>query len=244
MMSLTTSIHDLPSATASSASSSAPSTLMGGPPNVSYQITETNDKFGSSSISAAPLPPNQALDQQTIQELVKTLQQASSTGVTQLRSRDIPINTESITHDEQIKPNYIPGIDPLASSSSSSSSLPGQIPTKQVTKSDNRAKVYFSGVDESTGGVDDEDVDEIVSNDMASIASKMQLTQLYSELQYPLFVGLLYFMFQLPIVRKTLVDVFPDLCHLDGNVNLYGTIMLSLAFAIAYHFLFKLLHLF
>lgn len=237
-MSLTTSIHDLPSATASSASSSAPSTLMGGPPNVSYQITETNDQFGSSSIStAAPLPPNQALDQQTIQELVKTLQQASSTGVTQLRSRDIPINTESITHDEQIKPNYIPGIDP-------SSSLPGQIPTKQVTKSDNRAKVYFSGVDESAGGVDDEDVDEIVSNDMASIASKMQLTQLYSELQYPLFVGLLYFMFQLPIVRKTVVDVFPDLCHLDGNVNLYGTIMLSLAFAIAYHFLFKLLHLF
>ena len=34
------------------------------------------------------------------------IQKASMQGMTNLPSRDIPMNTENITHDEQIQPNY------------------------------------------------------------------------------------------------------------------------------------------
>ncbi len=51
-----------------------------------------------------------SLDQTTINQIVNGLQQASSTGVTQLPSRDIPMNTNNLTQDPNIQPNYIPSI--------------------------------------------------------------------------------------------------------------------------------------
>ena len=48
------------------------------------------------------------IDQSTISQLVSGLQQATTTGVTQLASRDMPMNTTNITNDVQTQPNYIP----------------------------------------------------------------------------------------------------------------------------------------
>jgi hypothetical protein len=48
------------------------------------------------------------LDQTTINQIVTGLQQASMTGATQLPSRDIPMNTQTLTQDVQITPDYIP----------------------------------------------------------------------------------------------------------------------------------------
>ena len=53
-------------------------------------------------------PPSLSLDQTTINQIVTGLQQAGSTGVTQLPSRDIPRTTETIVNDPYIQPNYIP----------------------------------------------------------------------------------------------------------------------------------------
>ncbi len=49
-----------------------------------------------------------SLDQTTISQIVSGLQQASVAGVTSLPSRDIPRNTEALTQDAQIHPNYVP----------------------------------------------------------------------------------------------------------------------------------------
>ena len=40
--------------------------------------------------------------------LINDIQKASQSGATTLPSRDIPMNTQVITQDEQIKPNFIP----------------------------------------------------------------------------------------------------------------------------------------
>ena len=40
--------------------------------------------------------------------MISDLQKASQSGATTLPSRDIPMNTNNITQDEQIQPNYIP----------------------------------------------------------------------------------------------------------------------------------------
>jgi len=48
------------------------------------------------------------LDQSTISQIVNSLQQASISGATQLSSRDIPMNTNNITADPYVQPNYVP----------------------------------------------------------------------------------------------------------------------------------------
>jgi hypothetical protein len=48
------------------------------------------------------------LDESTINQIVNSLQQASFAGVTALPSRDIPTNTDELTRDPSIIPNYVP----------------------------------------------------------------------------------------------------------------------------------------
>lgn len=48
------------------------------------------------------------LSTKTINQIVTGIQQASQAGLTQLPSRDIPMGTQQLTQDVQIKPNYVP----------------------------------------------------------------------------------------------------------------------------------------
>ena len=56
----------------------------------------------------APNAPTE-LSQQSIQQIVAGLQQAQ--GSTGLPNRDLPTNSNHITQDEQIKPNYVPNTE-------------------------------------------------------------------------------------------------------------------------------------
>ena len=49
---------------------------------------------------------------------------------------------------------------------------------------------------------------------------KNSLDSIYDEIQTPLLISILYFLFQLPIMKKTLFKYIPYLCHSDGNYNL------------------------
>ena len=127
-----------------------------------------------------------SLDQSTINQIVNGLQQASSAGLTQLQSRDIPRNTENITQDPQIQPNYIPP---------------------------NRETEDYIG--------DYEDNDEIISKYNRRVDQDSSLDQLYDEIQVPLLICILYFLFQLPIFRRLLFKYFPVLFFKDGNINIF-----------------------
>ena len=67
--------------------------------NINMTATETNNQNQTNTLS---------LDQTTISQIVNGLQQASVTGATLLPSRDIPRNTDRITQDPNVQPNYIP----------------------------------------------------------------------------------------------------------------------------------------
>ena len=54
---------------------------------------------------------------------------------------------------------------------------------------------------------------------------------LYRELQTPILLAVLYFLFNLPAVRKGLHRFIPNLFGSDGNPNLYGYVFNSIAFA-------------
>lgn len=160
-----------------------------------------NEKIGPGPNSG--IPSNVSLDQTTIQQIVNGLQQASSTGATQLPSRDIPRSTESIMQDPQVQQNYIPSAS---------------------------NKDYIT---------EQEDNDDIINNYNKNEKYGDSLDQLYDEIQIPLLIAVLYFLFQLPIFKRYLYKFFPALFSKDGNVNLYGFIFTSALFGMLYYLLSK-----
>jgi hypothetical protein len=81
--------------------------------------------------------------------------------------------------------------------------------------------------------------DEIIRAQAHKQSNQDSLDGLYNELQTPLLIGVLYFLFQLPIVQKQILKLLPSLFNKDGNPNLSGYIVTSAAFAGAYFVLVK-----
>jgi hypothetical protein len=158
-------------------------------------------------------PPNtipQTLDPESINSIVTGLQQASASGVTQLMSRDMPITSDHLANDEQIKANYVPPVEE----------------------------------DQNDYLTEEEDNDDILNAYNKKIESENQFDKIYEELQTPLMLAILFFVFQLPFLKKQLFVFVPALFMNDGNYNLYGFVIVSILFAFVYHFITKSMSLF
>ena len=175
----TTSIDDLPS-----------DPVNGG--NVSLVVTEQQSQQ----------PPSMTLDDKTISQIVNGLQQAHMAGATSLPSRDIPLQTEQLTRDEQVMPNYVPQPQPHA---------------QFVEDDDDDIKQYY-----------------------AKQHRNSSLDELYDELQAPLLLAFLYFLFQLPFFKKLVYQYLPFLCGTDGNYNFNGLVFTCAFFGFVYYSLHKM----
>lgn len=65
--------------------------------------------------------------------------------------------------------------------------------------------------------------------------------QWFHELQIPFLLSLLYLVFQMPFVRRMLLQYLPSLCNADGQYNFNGCLFVGLMFGTAYYGLVKLL---
>jgi hypothetical protein len=65
------------------------------------------------------------------------------------------------------------------------------------------------------------------------------LDDMYNEIQTPLLLAVLYFLFQLPFFKKFLFKYLSFLFSNDGNYNLNGFIFISILFGMLFHFLMK-----
>lgn len=185
-MSDTTSILDLPTDPVGGGT-------IGG--NVSFSA---NEKIQTSA-------PGMSLDQTTINQIVNGLQQATSSGATQLQSRDIPRTTEALVQDPSVQPNFIPP----------------QSNADYITDYENN--------------------EDIINNYSKGQKYGDSLDQLYDEIQIPLLISVLYFLFQLPIFRRYLYKFFPALFSKDGNINLYGFVFTSALFGLLFYLLSKIM---
>ena len=190
----TTSIMDLPTDPANGGNMNNNISI-----NASEQLPQTNMQNNNTSIN---------LDQNTINQIVNGLQQASTTGATQLPSRDIPMTTSNLTHDVSIQPNFIP---PLPQSQS---------------KND-----YINNYQETN---------DIINDYNSNLERSNSLDDMYNEIQVPILLAVLYFLFQLPFFRKFLFSYFPILFSKDGNLNINGYIFMSLLFGILFYLLNKI----
>ncbi len=190
----TTNINDLPTDPSTGGS-------IGG--NISLVVNEHSNNSLQGE-SQGQLPNSQlTLDQSTISQIVNGLQQASLAGATQLPSRDIPLQTEQLTNDVQIHPNYIPQ------------------PSYQQ-------RDY----------INDMNYDNPYS-EYGPEKNVNSLDSLYDELQAPLLLGVLYFLFQLPFFKKNICKYLPFFCNSDGNYNFNGLIFTCALFGFIYYSLSK-----
>ena len=63
------------------------------------------------------------------------------------------------------------------------------------------------------------------------------LDEMYNEIQTPLLLAVLYFLFQLPFFRRFLFSYFPVLFSNDGNFNINGFVFSSVLFGLLFYLL-------
>lgn len=66
------------------------------------------------------------------------------------------------------------------------------------------------------------------------------LDDMYNEIQTPLLLSVLYFLFQLPIFRKMMFHYLPILYSNDGNLNINGLLFMSILFGLLFYMLNKI----
>ena len=84
-----------------------------------------------------------------------------------------------------------------------------------------------------------EESSDMVDEYNKNMSRQNSLDDMYNEIQTPLLLAVLYFLFQLPFFRKFLFSYFPILFSNDGNFNINGFIFSSVLFGLLYYTLNK-----
>ena len=213
----TTSINDLPENVTMSVHP-APSISL--PPMSQNSPQQPSHQQGS----MPPLPSS--IDPNVINQLVSGLQHASASGVTRLRSSDIPMDSLPLTTDPNVQQHHVP-----------------HHPSYQGQTQHHNQSPYQNHEDDYPNYIQEEDnMDDIIHRNIRKTEYRNKVEMWIDEFQIPLMVAILYFLFQLPIVKKLLHEYLPFLYYLDGNMNINGYIIVSVFFGILYYVLCKILN--
>jgi len=144
--------------------------------------------------------------------------------------------------EQKVMNEFVSGIQ--QASASGATSLPSRdIPQNTVHFADEEVKPNFVPQNEQQDYIQNTDTEqEILARRMNKQSSRDSLEILYDEFQIPIIIGLLYFIFQLPVVRGKCLSLLPSLYNKDGNPNLTGYILNSAFFGVAYYVISKSLN--
>lgn len=149
------------------------------------------------------IPPQQ-MSQENVSQFNQELKQASQNNLTQLPTRDVPMNPLMHTQDNEAQPNHIPQ---------------ERNPTDYVEQ--------FANIEQAVKqGANNEKNDDFMEN-------------IYEEIQTPLLIFVLFFIFQLPSVSKQFNNQFPILLSNDSSLTLKGYIVKSFIVALLFFIIKK-----
>lgn len=164
----------------------------------------------------------------------------SVAGNVQLAIHEQPQQSQAnpVSLDEKTISQIVSGLQ--QASLTGSTSLPSRdIPlmTEQLTK-DEQINPNYIPQPQNTNFINDDNDD--ISRYYNKERRENSLDELYDEMQAPLLLGVLYFLFQLPIFKKLVFKYLPFLCHTDGNYNFNGLIFTCSLFGFIYYLLYKI----
>jgi hypothetical protein len=84
-----------------------------------------------------------------------------------------------------------------------------------------------------------EQTSDMINDYNKNIQKQNSLDDMYNEIQTPILLAVLYFLFQLPFFRKFLFSYFPVLFSNDGNLNINGFLFTSALFGLLFYLLNK-----
>ena len=214
-MSDTTSIDDLPLSSQTPGNNHHPQHQYtgggggGGAPLI-YSPNVGGGGGGDSMMSHGPtqIPGN------VMNEVMQGVQRASANGMTMIPTRDIPMNPNTFTHDDQARPNYVP--DP-----------------RSVHFQDGAGADYIK---------DYQSMESIVRANARQSNQLDTIEAIYYDIQMPILVGVMYFIFQMPVFRAQLLHFLPSLFGEDGNFKMIGLTATSAMFALVFFIIMKLLN--
>lgn len=182
---------------------------------------------------------------------------SSSSGTTNVNSEPIQLTTSSdnikvqnygqqLNYDRQNEPgSQVPAIDYTSqlhsvlkdAEASGATILPSRdIPQNTLPiQQDYQTKADFVPDIKSNDYIGNIlDKEQIIMNQNLSKNQSDNFDYLFQQIQLPLLVGLIYFLFQLPFIRKNLFTFLPNLFNKDGSPKLSGYIFNSIMFALFY----------
>ena len=146
-------------------------------------------------------------------------------------------------HEQKIMNELVTGLQ--QASAGGATSLPSRdIPTTTTQFQDEQTKANFvpsaSNVDENVKDYIDDSDQGIINNRLLSKSTnKDAFETMYDEFQTPIILILLYFLYQLPVVRMKVLYLLPSLHNELGNPNISGYILNSILFGILYYIIMK-----
>jgi len=143
---------------------------------------------------------------------------------------------------EQLNVNeFVSGIQ--KASSSGALRLPSRDIPQDTLSITNDQQVHSNFVPQHTNN--DYITEHQTTEEILRLNSKKQndnetLDKIYSEISLPLMIAVFYFLYQLPIVRKTLFSTFPMCYSKSGDMNMSGFLLNSTIFGLAVYGTHKL----
>lgn len=119
------------------------------------------------------------------------------------------------------------------------------IPINKTQQLDNQVQQEYIPPSNNNNFIEEYDNDE---NNFSENINKAKnylcmFENTYNELQMAILLSMVFFLLQLPYVKKLLLTYLPILFFRDGNINIYGNLFLSILFGIIYYILSLFIHI-
>jgi len=85
----------------------------------------------------------------------------------------------------------------------------------------------------------DENAEDMIHSYKRNFEKNQYLDDIYNEIQLPLLIIIIYFLFQLPFFKKILFQYLPILFSSDGNFNMNGYVFTSILYGFVFYLLNK-----
>ena len=213
----------------------------------SLDATDINSLPMNPSIGGSNLPANIVL--QKNEKMDNSINQISQIRENELRNMAAGPSNLSAQMPSSLEQNTINSlISGLQQASASGlTTLPSRdIPqmTNQITQ-DDQIKPNYIPQGNNTNYIDNEtSANAMLQENMRRQNKESNLDVMYEELQIPILLAILFFMFQLPVFRTYLFKFLPSLFNKDGNPNLSGYVVNSILFALLYYIIKNMLRYF
>jgi len=155
---------------------------------------------------------------------------------------------EQPTNNQDINMNdYNEMISQLQNVNNNSISLPSRDIPINPTQVSNDVQVDNNYIPPPGNNIDTNYINNLETPDNLIIKEQQlndyynSLENIYSELQLPLVIILIYFLFQLPFFKLNSFKFLPIFHNKDGNYNLKGNVFISILFGISFYSFQKIL---